>query len=612
MGNSGPDRRRLFIRIGVVAGIVVLALALAGIVSAVKGGGGGSERITSYTSDITVERSGGLVVTETIGYDFGSNRKHGIYRYLPERLRFDRDRDRTYKVSFGPGPTMDRAPVQGQTESKKHQLVLRLGDPNTKIGGAHTYRISYEVQGAVDSQTQGPELYWNVVGLGWGVPVDNVRVRVHNESGNIPSVACYAGSAKSADRCTSATTSDNTATYSQKSLQKHQGMTIVATTPGTQVDAYSLVTRDDASYLLAYRPWVWGLAGGVLLLGVLGMSGVVYARGRDRTYVGQVPGLSPASGQRIADEARPVGTSPEGPVEFTPPKGVAPGTIGPVIRQSTATRDVVATIVDLAVRGYLRIEQQGRDDWTLHRLRDPDSLADYELRLYNGLFTGRTEVSLSDLHNSFASTTASVQDWIWREVLQRGWYVADPRRVTSMWRGIGLCVMVLGAILGLALAFSIHMGVVGIGVIGIGIAVIVGASWMPARSAEGSAAYARALGFRRYINVAEAAQIKEEERAGVFCRYLPYAVAFGVADRWVKEFQSVGAITPGIVGAYYVPYGFAMGAGGGMDDFGASLDGFSSNLSSTLTSTPASSGGSGFGGGGFSGGGGGGGGGGSW
>jgi uncharacterized membrane protein len=128
----------------------------------------------------------------------------------------------------------------------------------------------------------------------------------------------------------------------------------------------------------------------------------------------------------------------------------------------------------------------------------------------------------------------------------------------------------------------------------------------------------QALGFKQYLETAEADQIKWEEGQDIFSRYLPYAIAYGCADRWAKIFADLAArgvpitqptwyIGPG----YGYGYGAAWGAGG-FDSIISTLDGFSSSAATAMTAaTAGSSGGSGFSGGGF-GGGGGGGGGGSW
>jgi uncharacterized membrane protein len=131
---------------------------------------------------------------------------------------------------------------------------------------------------------------------------------------------------------------------------------------------------------------------------------------------------------------------------------------------------------------------------------------------------------------------------------------------------------------------------------------------MPRRTAKGTAMLRRVRGYHQVIDTADRYLARWAEQENVFLRALPYAIVFGLTDRWAKTFASLAddpTTTSGM--AWYVP-AYALS----IDSFADSIDGFTVATSGTMTATPAGSGSSGFGGGGFSGGGGGGGGGGSW
>ena len=136
----------------------------------------------------------------------------------------------------------------------------------------------------------------------------------------------------------------------------------------------------------------------------------------------------------------------------------------------------------------------------------------------------------------------------------------------------------------------------------------------PARTAKGTAALQQARGFELYLTKAEANQLRFEEGEDLFSKYLPYAIAFGVADKWAKKFEELARqgktlAEPTWYGGYRVRH--VLDA---LRRAWAPAWTTSRRLADTAMSapTPGSSGGSGFGGGGFSGGGGGGGGGGGW
>jgi uncharacterized membrane protein len=130
---------------------------------------------------------------------------------------------------------------------------------------------------------------------------------------------------------------------------------------------------------------------------------------------------------------------------------------------------------------------------------------------------------------------------------------------------------------------------------------------MPSRTAKGTGLLRRTFGFRTFITEGtEAAMAKFAEKENLFSDYLPYAIVFGVTDKWAKVFERLsGSTAPPQTGWYISPHPFSYGA------FSSSMDHFTTSTTGAIASTPAGSGGSGFSGG-FSGGGGGGGGGGSW
>jgi uncharacterized membrane protein len=156
---------------------------------------------------------------------------------------------------------------------------------------------------------------------------------------------------------------------------------------------------------------------------------------------------------------------------------------------------------------------------------------------------------------------------------------------------------------------SVHAGVFAAALLGVppvtmglavaltGIALIVFGQFMPARTLSGARTNEAVRGFQEFLGRVEAERIERVVRTPeMFERFLPYAMAFGVADRWAQAFRDICTEPPRWYGATSSrPFNFMM--------FSHSLDHLTSHASSTLSSSPRSSGGSGFGGGGSSGGG---------
>lgn len=572
------------------------------------------ERIDRYDVRIEIRRDDSLRITETIAYDFGARERHGIFRDVPTTLRYDDTDDRIYPLSVeAVSASPPGTPAGFATEGIEGGLTrIRIGDPDRTITGSHTYTIVYTVDAALNGFPEHDELYWNAVGHEWDVPIERVRVQVI-APGRLTDVACFAGVMGSTLPCSSARITTTGALVRQSALDPLEGITVVAALPKGVVQDPVPRLSERWSFASAFRltPVTAAASAGLLVAVLAGLGTLMWKRGRDRRFVGsdvdQVMGNPTGKDQSVplfeADASAPV--------EFAPPDGLRPGQIGTLVDEQANTLDVTATIVDLAVRGYVRIREIpkdgwfGRPDWTLMRLEHPvDDLLAYERQLLDALFRDGDEVAVSALRSTFAKRLASVERALYTDAVTRGWFLARPDKVRETWAVRGALLLVAGAVLTFVLARWTHLGLLGLPVAAGGLALILGAKRMPSRTAKGTATLRRVRGFRTVIEKAETNISRWAEQENVFTRYLPYAIVFGCTERWARAFASIGQ-QPDT--SWYVsshPFVYA--------SFAHSIDGFAVTTGGTIAATPSGSGSSGFGGGGFSGGGGGGGGGGSW
>lgn len=572
------------------------------------------ERIQSYRVDIEITQPrGDLLVTEVINYNFGANERHGIFRNFPVRFTYDERFDRVYPVEIVSVTGSPGTPDGYEESTENGNLVLRIGDPDEAISGLRQYTIVYRVEGALNAFGDHDELYWNAIGFGWEVPIENVNVSVLAPA-DVTEVACFAGPERSNFDCGSARRDGREASFSHAGLGPFEAVTVVVGIPSGVVERPAPVLDERWSFRRAFEVTPFTGAGALTILVLLGW--LLYhrmgKRGRDRRFAGYPVDAAMA---RSGPE-EPVGLleRPVIPVEYLPPENLRPGEVGTLVDEEAHTLDVIATIIDLAVRGYLRIEVVpkeglfGKTDWRLHKLRDSEGLKPYEERLFNALFDDNPEsVLLSDLKNKFATDLRGVKDALYKEVVEQGWFTTRPDRVRQTWVGIGVAVLVLGTAFLAAVAAFTHFGLMAIPFPLAGLAILVGAHRMPSKTGKGTAMARRVNGFRRFIEESEKDRARFAEEKHLFSEYLPYAVVFGATKKWAKAFEGIdGELpqTPWYVGGH----GHAFSAG----SFSNSIGDFTVSTAGTITSTPSSSGGSGFGGGGFSGGGGGGGGGGSW
>ena len=572
----------------------------------------GQEVIHDYGVHIQILSDGDLKIRETIDYDFGTTSHHGIFRTIPTRFPYDEVNDRIYPIDDV--TAQSDAPDDVDVSEEGSFTKIRIGDPDVEISGRHTYTLTYRVEGALNAFPDHDELYWNAIGDEWQAPIERARVTVAAPA-SIQRVTCFQGFQGSTEPCARSTSDGSEATFRpSRALSPFEGLSVVVAIPKGAVPAPEPILEERWSAERAFSVNPGTVAASLAVLALLG--GALFRlwsrEGRDRRFLGsqidQVMGTT--SGE---EQAVPLGEGDfEAPVEFAPPEGVRPGQIGTLVDERANVIDVTATIVDLAGRGFLLIQEIPRhglfskDDWTLVRLEKAETeLLVYEKKLLDGLFRDGNEVKVSELKTTFAERLHGVERSLYEDAMREKWFRARPDHVRTRWAGRGVLLTVVGGVLLFVLARWTHWGLVGIPVIVGGVTLALMARWMPARTAKGTAMLRRIRGFRRVIATAETHMSRWAEEENVFTRYLPYAIVFGLTKKWAKAFEDLG-IAPDTSSWYVGPHPFTALA------FADSIDGFAVTTGGTLASTPASSGSSGFGGGGFSGGGGGGGGGGSW
>lgn len=568
--------------------------------------------IERFHAEILVRQDASLEVVESIDVDFGTLERHGIFREIPVRYAYDDRYERVYDLDVTSVFAGGRA-AQYEVSRRGANVVIRIGDPDRFVTGRQSYRVVYTVAGALNAFATHDELFWNATGE-WPVPILDGLARVELERGDIARAACFEGAAGSTAACRVSREPDVAgprATYrATRALDAGEQLTIVAGfAKGTVSEpAPRLVrARDDIGDLFEPSAVTLGGAAGLLALGLGAIAARWMSAGRDRRYLKRYY-LDPTSAETsVGPLDRDVIVT-----EYEPPELLRPAEVGLLLDESADPKDLTATIVHLAVRGHLTIEELaatglfGRKDWILHKAAKlpDDRLADYERRILDGLFDDAASVKLSELRGTFHGTLHGAQQDLYRESVKRRWFPADPYWTRIRWQVAGFAAVLGGGFATAVLAFAFGWGLVGLALVALGLALFAVSRAMPSRSAHGRELLLRILGFRRYMETAETERQRFAEREGIFAAYLPYAIVFGSVTKWAAAFAGIDA--------QRATAGWYTGAAvADLGSFSNDLSSLSSAVSSAISTTPASSGSSGFSGG-SAGGGGGGGGGGSW
>ena len=570
--------------------------------------------ITSFHSDIVIAPDSTLTVTEGLEVDFGSLQKHGIFRTIPLRYRYDNQRDRYYLLDVK-SVTDGSRPLPYETSVSNDNEVIKIGDPNRLVSGKQRYIIQYTVSGVLNSFAEHDELFWNVDGALWPVPKAAVSATVHVPSGSLQQATCFQGPPGSTDACSHVESPDAGAFSSTRQLASGEEMSVAValnkgavTVPPPLLEPRQRQFPQDAFDLTPLTVTLF------VLLTVLGVGLIAWnwwVHGRDRAYLTQhYLASAPSAATDASGEPQrtlPLFATETLVVEFGAPQNMRPAELGLILDESADIKDVTATIVDLAVRGYLTIAASPHQvEWTLTWKAGGDAtkLLPYEKTILDGLFAGRTRVTLSDLKGTFAPTLRMAEKEMYSDAVTRRLFTSSPNQARTGWGCLGFSVVLIGfaATVGLGLAFG--WGLIGLAVVVVGIVLTVSFPFMPQRTAAGRDLMQHTLGFRLYMNTAEKYRQQFAEKAEIFTQLLPYAIVFGCVTQWAKAFEGIDTSA---TSSWYVgnaPFQAALLA--------SSLESMNANISSAITYVPPSSGSSSGFSGGFSGGGGGGGGGGSW
>ncbi|HEY0830893.1 MAG TPA: DUF2207 domain-containing protein [Candidatus Dormibacteraeota bacterium] len=585
--------------------VLVFGLSFAVTASAVPAQADEGWVITSFAAGITIHPDSSLSIVEDIHVDFGTLQKHGIFRYIPVRYRYDSTRDRYYYLKVQ-SVTDGARPLPYTTYLDGPDQVIKIGDPNVLVSGANRYVITYTVAGAMNAFADHDELFWNVDGGQWPVAKRSVTAVMNVPANSFQKAACYQGPSGSVESCNFTTTSSSVTFSSTRILASGEQMSAVTalnkgvvSVPPPLLESRSRSFPADA---FDVNPLTLGLAALILIAGLGVIAWLWWQHGRDRELLTR----NYAAGD-TRDRIEPLFQHEPVVVEFGPPQDLKAAQLGLILDESADTKDVTATIVDLAVRGHMTItEVDGAKDWLLTwKSNDASSLLPYERTLLDGLFTGRQQVKLSELKGTFHATLQKAEGNILDDAMSRKLFTSRPDYARGRWGCLGIIVVAAGGFATYQLGINFGWGLVGLAVLVVGAVLLITSRQMPQRTAAGRDVMQHALGFRLYMNTAEKYRQQFAEKAEIFTQLLPYAIVFGCVTRWAKAFEGIDTSASNNWYVGNAPFQAAVLA--------SSLQSMNSSISSAISASPPNSGSSsGFGGGGSSGGGGGGGGGGSW
>ncbi len=538
--------------------------------------------IQRFDAELVVLRSGVTKVTERITARFDGE-WNGLYRSIP--INYETPQNLNYRLRVELESATDAeggSPLRVESNVENGTRTFKIWVPNAR-DATRTIVLRYRVPNALRFFEEHDELYWNVTGDKWDVPIQaaSARVILPAEAAGIRATAFTGAFGSRASNADVVIDGSGVDILTRGPLGFHEGVTaVVGWNPGV-VQRPSTVARARLALLsniVLFFP----------LLTLLGMARLWYRHGRD-------------------PRRRPIAAA------YEPPAELRPAEVGTLLDNSPDIRDITATLVDLAVRGYLRIEESTDEklfglisskEYVFHLTRDSaqwQELRHHERRLLEGIFKdGQQRVEDSELKNRFYRDIPAIKEAIFQHLVDQGHYRRRPDHVRARWVGLGVvCAIGLG-FLGAALNQRNGIDPTGAVLAGAlsGLIVIVFGIFMPARTVRGARTLEKVLGFEEFLRRVESDRFERVIKTPeLFEKYLPFALALKVDNNWCRAFQDIYTTPPQWYSGAQ-PHAFSV------HSFHHSLNRMALATGQAMTSAPrSSSGSSGFGGGGSSGGG---------
>jgi uncharacterized membrane protein len=541
-----------------------------------------SWRVTDFNDAISVAEDGSAVVRERITLSF-EGEWHGIHRFIPVEYPGPRGTNYTLFLNITGVTDGDGGKLKYESSRSNGLRDLKIYIPDA-VDTARVVEITYTVRNGTRFFEDHDEFYWNVTGNDWPVPIDHAAATVSFPSSAAGSLRAQAftGVYGSAQRDATAEVKGSEASFeTHNPLPMRGGLTIDVYIPKGVLKEPGEFTR-----------WLWFLGSNPIVFLPFWTLAVMFTlwwyKGRDPD-----PGVSVAP-------------------MYEPPAGMSPAEAGTLLEDAVHPRDITCTLVDLAVRGFVKIEEVDdkglvfhHKDYVFHLLKPMTQwtdLASHEQVMLTNVFGEGDQTRLSSLKNRFYTAIPVIKQDVMAALKNKGMYLVDPDSANG-YSVAGILVMVAPFLM---LQFLWHKDVFSsIGLL-IGAGILSAIIWwlfarqMSAKTVKGGRTRVAVLGFQEFMNRVDADRLKRMP-PDTFEKFLPYAMALGVEHQWAQAFAGIVTNPPG----WYVGPGGYYGTGFNPIFFTNSMGSMSNNMHQVFVSAPrASSTGSGFGSGGFGGGGG--------
>ena len=483
---------------------------------------GFAERILEFNSDLELLPNGILKVSEEFKIDFeNEKRKTQVVRLIQTRYREDGSIHEV-KIKLNRVQMDDSNDTHTVARLTGDEFQVHTGKLDDYLSGVHTFKLDYEVYRAVNFFRGQPELLFNVTGNQWTAPVEKVICKVDLPRGiNHQEVTAKALIGTPGLRNSEIVgAAGNAYTFQASSLSPGQDLTVSIDLPKGSVVLPS-VLQDLVWYLqIGYGLIVLPLATALILTGWWWYSG---------------------RGIQISKEN-------EG---WKPPEYLTPSEVGTLFDERCDLSDIVSMVVDLAARGYIRINVLPYNgflylsdrDYQLTLLKSPRDreLKPHEQSFLALLFGISSSTYISSIRGKFEENIPSIRSQVYQSLVSGGFFTRDPEMDKRNFIAVGAVVITLGLCFLASSTYHLTGICTSIGIMLSGLVIIAGSRAVPVRTTLGTGALKQTYNFRNFLAHSDRARVLDiaKKESDNFSHYLSYAIVLGVADRWASIFKEV-------------------------------------------------------------------------
>lgn len=491
--------------------------------------------------EITIKEDATVEVIEQIQYNFESKGAKGIIRKIPIKYIDDNGTNKRMRISDVNVTSKSGHKDFFKVKNDGKYVTIKTGINGIHVDNKKFYRISYTIKNAVEYLENKDRINLNIIGEHrfWDSVLTPDKKSVMNtniyyiDSINIVNASVSAPVVKQAvcilkygllnAECDKGILDENIFTIMQQNVKRDKSVIIDIEIPTGIMQGPDLMDKFITN-TINYGHLILPIVAIIFLL-------YIWVRfGRN------------AKGREVIVPY------------YDPPNNLSPAEVAFILNEDIKSSDVLALLIDLAVRGYIKIEKindsstSGEDDYLF--IKTDKNIDDISYKdewiLYMSIFNFAKYgvAKMSNLPNNFHKNIGAIADIVKEDIVDKKHYVRSPATVRNNYAIASIPFMTVGIIL----MFMMQNTALGISMIITSILIMSFGLFMPRLTKKGILIKEHILGFKMYLETAEKDRINfhnmPSKNPKHFDRLLPYAMVLGVENAWAAQFKEMHKAEP--------------------------------------------------------------------